>query len=152
MISAKTAALYLCELERDTYPSRQDRELRVNLYLHLLQVFHIAKHGEKLFPEDLYAGGNCGVVPEVWRHGENLRYEWSVGDWQRELREHEAEKAFLDWFFGLYGPSDIALLLSYAQKDPAYTEALAREDKAMDNVGKIGYYREAMQIVLNLIP
>ena len=127
MISAKTAALYLFELEGDKYPSRQDRELRVNLYLHLLQVFHIAKHGEKLFPEDLYVGRNCGVVPEVWRHGEDLKHEWSVGDWQRELRENEADKAFLDWFFGLYGPSDIALLLSYAQKDPAYKEAMMRE-------------------------
>lgn len=99
---------------------------RLNKYLHLAQNIYIAKTGNKLFSEDLYAYDNGAVSPSVQGNYSLLLSRTDVPEISSEI------SAFLDKIYAIFQNASLDELIELSHEDSEW-------------IGKHGYYGKAEQ-------
>ncbi|MEF9940282.1 MAG: DUF4065 domain-containing protein [Clostridium sp.] len=99
---------------------------RLNKYLHLAQNIYIAKTGNKLFSEDLYAYDNGAVSPSVQENYSVLLSRTDVPEVSPEI------KAYLDKIYTILQNASLDELIELSHEDSEW-------------IGKHGHYGKANQ-------
>lgn len=159
MLSAADTAKYF--LQKDTsrkhfsgIPAKQDESssyeesIRLNAYLHLAQNIHIAKTGEKLFEDPLYAYDNGGVVLDVQRNYSEL-------SGCKEKPDIPADKCdFLDKFYKVFENTPSAELIEISREDPEWQSKHQRhtkQERQMNSLSQANEYRKQYADVLKVM-
>lgn len=112
---------------------------RLNKYLHLAQNIYIAKTGEKLFSEDLFAYDNGAVAPSVQEN-------YAVLHSRRILPNLPAEiQAYLDKIFVVFENATLDELIELSHEDNEWIDKSKYYSKAsqrMNSMDRVEEYRE----------
>lgn len=121
--------------------------VRLNKYLHIAQNIYIAKTGQKLFQEDLYACGNGAVSTEVQ---ENYAVLWSR--FTVPVLGSDA-KRFLDQIYTLLKNASLDELIQMSREDPEWEEkrCCCGKRRYMDSASRTEEYREQYRDVLKVM-
>ena len=99
---------------------------RLNKYLHLAQNIYIAKTGDKLCAEDLYAYDNGAISPSVQENYSVLLSKTDVPEIPSEIR------TYLDKIYTIFQNASLDELIELSHEDSEW-------------IGKHGYYEKADQ-------
>ena len=91
---------------------------RLNKFLHLVQLLYIAKEGEKLFNDDIYAYDNGGVVKEI-------REKYSIIINQPKKQNFSIngdDLEFLNRFYNAFKNADLDDLIEISHEDVEWIE------------------------------
>lgn len=121
---------------------------RLNKYLHLAQNVFIAKTGEKLFGDDLYAYDNGAVVTSVQ---ENYAVLWNRSNepvFTTELAE------FLDKIYLILENAPLDELIDISHEDPEWADkhrGYSKECQRMDSLSHSSGYKEQYADVIEMM-
>lgn len=121
---------------------------RLNKYLHMAQNVFIAKMGEKLFGEDLYAYDNGAVATNVQ---ENYSVLWSrsnVPTFTPEIIE------FLDKIYLILENAPLDELIDISHEDPEWADkhrGYSKECQRMDSLSHLSEYKEQYADVVEMM-
>lgn len=121
---------------------------RLNKYLHMAQNVFIAKMGEKLFGEDLYAYDNGAVATNVQ---ENYSVLWSrnnVPTFTPEIIE------FLDKLYLILENAPLDELIDISHEDPEWADkhrGYSKECQRMDSLAHLSEYKEQYADVVEMM-
>lgn len=124
---------------------------RLNKYLHMAQNLFIAKTGQKLFDEDLYAYDNGAVAPSVQESYALLWTRNDTPDLPAPIRE------FLDRIFKAFENATLDDLIELSHEDSEWIAKhryYAKPDQRMNSLAHVDEYREQygdMLVVLDRI-
>lgn len=121
---------------------------RLNKYLHMAQNLWIARTGEKLFDDDLYAYDNGAVATEVQENYAVLKRA-RVG---AEMPDDVA--AFLDKIYAAFANADIDELIELSHEDSAWVDkhnGYTKGEQRMDSLAHAGEYREQYRDMLKVL-
>lgn len=121
---------------------------RLNKYLHLAQNVFIAKTGQKLFGDDLYAYDNGAVATNVQ---ENYSVLWSRHNapvFAPELVE------FLDKLYIILENAPLDELINISHEDPEWADkhrGYSKERQRMDSLSRSAEYREQYADIVEMM-
>lgn len=119
-----------------------DGNAKLNKFLHLAQNIYIAKTGNLLFSDGLYAYDNGAVVPEIQENYSNLlRNCYKYND----AKIPQVEKVFLTKFFNAFKNADMDELIELSHEDDAWKEKASyykKADQKMNVLAKADEYKE----------
>ena len=121
---------------------------KLNKFLHMAQNVYIAKTGEKLFAEDLYAYDNGAVAPEVQEKYAILLTK-AV---KPELPEDIVD--FLDKLYVMLKDAPLDELIEISHEDPEWVKkhtGYSKREQRMDSLMYAEEYRVQYSDVLRLI-
>jgi uncharacterized phage-associated protein len=131
---------------RDLY----DGNARLNKYLHLAQNIYIAKTGEKLFEDDLYAYSNGGVVPSIQEH-----YSFLYNQKNATVELPNDVKVFLDKIYRVFENATLDELIEISHEDSEWEDKQGlyrkKEDQRMDSISRADEYREQYGDILKVM-
>lgn len=158
MEKARDVALYF--LSKDTDQKIFDFKLRgmngstfyegnarLNKYLHLSQNVYIAKYGEPLFPESLFAYNNGAVVPSVQRAYKRYRLEWN----KLSIDLSENSTSFLDKMYTLLINATLDELIELSHEDNEWEEMNSDHLQQMNSMRRIDEYKNQYSDVVELL-
>lgn len=125
---------------------------RLNKYLHLAQNLWIAKTGQKLFSDDLYAYDNGGVVINVMENYSPIIHQNKIVDLPEEVAN------FLDKFYKAFKNASIDELIELSHEDSEWERkhsGWSKADQKMDSLSHADEYKEQyadMLHVMELMP
>lgn len=159
MLSARQVAQYF--LGKDTKHTVFNKDLiqmngrkfydgnaRLNKYLHMAQNLYIAKTGEKLFQDDLYAYDNGAVVPEIQENYALLLNRVNVP----ELPEPIC--SFLDKLYEILGDASLEDLIALSHEDDEWIAKHSYYRKAeqrMDSMARVTTYQQQYSDILSIM-
>lgn len=162
MASARDVAIYFLRLDKDNtvfnndgFIRRNGRDLvessgRLNKYLHLAQNIYYAKTENLLFPENIYAFDNGGVVEEV-------RTKFFVLRKQKDsaiIDLADDVKVFLQKLFIILQNADIDELIKLSHQDPEWEKRhrfYGKKDQIMDTKSHLKDYQKQYADVIQLM-
>lgn len=112
---------------------------RLNKYLHMAQNLYIAKTGQKLFAEDLFADDNGAVAPNVQ---ENYALLWARNDvpvLPADIRD------FLDRIYKAFENASLDDMIELSHEDSEWAskhQNYAKPDQRMNSLAHAEEYRE----------
>ena len=112
---------------------------RLNKYLHLAQNIYIAKTGERLFSEDLFAYDNGAVAPCVQEKYSVLLSRSIIPTLSAEVR------LFLDKIYAVFENATLDDLIELSHEDAEWVDKhkyYAKTEQRMDSLARIEEYRE----------
>lgn len=115
--------------------------LRLNKYLHIAQNTYIAKYGELLFEDNMYAFDNGGVV-------ENVRKQYSrIKATSSEYNENIPKdiKLFLDRIYEMLKNAAIEDLIQISHEDEewvAKSKGNSKAEQKMDSISNVKRYQK----------
>ena len=121
---------------------------RLNKYLHLSQNLWIAKTGEKLFDDDIYAYDNGGVVLDVLDHYAPLIHQ------NKQVELPETVKSFLDTFYTAFKNASIEELIELSHEDSEWQakhSGWTKGDQKMDSLKHTDEYKEQYADILQVM-
>ena len=161
--NAKEIARYFFCLDKDETLFPKDKmitvngltmyegNVRVNKFLHLSQNVHIAKYGQKLFFNDLFAYVNGGIVLDVQTNYQVLKHldNSHIEDFELDV---ETEK-FLKNMFCILRNAPIEELIEISHEDEEWIEcsALPRGRQIMNPLSRAEEYHTQYADVVSLI-
>ena len=125
-----------------------DGNARLNKYLHLAQNIYIAKEGEKLFGEDLYAYDNGAVAPEVQENYALLLSRHDVPELPESVR------TFLDKLYDILGDATLDELIELSHEDDEWAAKHSyyrKADQRMDSMAHLDTYRQQYSDILTIM-
>lgn len=121
---------------------------RLNKYLHLAQNLWIAKTGEKLFVDDLFAFDNGGIVRDVLDHYAVMVHQNTIPELPDSVKE------FLDKFYRAFKNADIDELVELSHEDSEWQskhKGYYIPDQRMDSLAHVDEYREQYADMLTVM-
>ena len=112
---------------------------RLNKYLHIAQNLYIAKNGQKLFSDSLYAYDNGAVVPDVQENYSIMINRNHLSDMDKETAD------FLDCVIALLENASLDELIQISHEDNewrAKRNHFGKKDQEMDSLSRVDEYRE----------
>lgn len=109
---------------------------RLNKYLHLSQNLYIAKSGQLLFKESLYAYDNGAVVPEVQENYAILRSRDESVNLPDDIRE------FLDKVYCFLQNAALDELIELSHEDNEWLSKHAFYEKKSQKMDSLNHYEE----------
>lgn len=149
MLTARDVAMYFISKDKDgtlfnkKVVEKNGRKFyegnaRLNKYLHLAQNIYLAKTGEPLFHEKLYAYDNGAVVPVIQENYAVLLER--TKEYAVNLREEEKlVKSFLDVFYKVCENATLDELIELSHEDEEWIakhEGYTRKEQEMDNASR----------------
>lgn len=122
-----------------------DGNARLNKYLHLSQNIYIAKTGEKLFSDDMYAYDNGAVVLDVQENYSLLHSRHFVPDLP------ESYRIFLDELYDILGDASLDELIGLSHEDNEWVDKhlyYRKNDQRMDSMSRVDEYRKQYSDIL----
>lgn len=121
---------------------------RLNKYLHMAQNIYIAKTGNKLFADDLYAYDNGAVAL-------NVQENYAVLLSKRDIPTIDPEvKEFLDRIYKLLENATLDELIELSHEDSEWDakhKYYSKERQQMDSLAHIEEYKEQYHDVLKVM-
>ena len=121
---------------------------RLNKYLHIAQNLYIAKTGEPLFADDLYAYDNGAVAPNVQENYAILYARQNCPPLPEDV------SLFLDKVYCLLQNADIEELIEISHEDSAWEEKHGYYSKTKQRMDSLAYaeeYKEQYRDVLRVM-
>lgn len=121
---------------------------RLNKYLHISQNLYIAKTGEKLFDEDLYAFDNGGVIPTIQKNYSVLLNRSKKFNLDKEKTD------FLDRVYYILKNADIDELIEASHEDSAWKEKSNNyylDKEQMNSLGHADEYKKQYSDMLKVM-
>lgn len=121
---------------------------RLNKYLHMAQNLYIAKTGEKLFEDDLYAYDNGAVVTDVQENFAILLSRESEPQLEESIRD------FLDRVYVILQNATLDELIELSHEDSEWISKHAfysKKEQKMDSLARIDEYKEQYGDVLKVM-
>jgi len=112
---------------------------RLNKYLHIAQNLYIAKYGQKLFSDSLYAYDNGAVVPDVQENYSIMISRDPCSDMDKDTA------VFLDCVMALLENATLDELIQISHEDSEWrlkNNHFEKKDQEMDSLSHIDEYRE----------
>ena len=125
-----------------------DGNARLNKYLHMAQNIYIAKTGEKLFQDDLYAYDNGAVSLDVQTNYAVLHDRSDVPYIPGDVRE------FLDKIYKVLAGATLEELIELSHEDSEWVEKsryYAKPDQRMDSLSRTEEYRVQYADILRVM-
>lgn len=123
-------------------------DARLNVYLHLAQNIYIAKTGEKLFVDDLYAYSIGAVALNVHRNYPILdkrRFKMVDVDLPEEI------ELFLAKILRVFQIVKLDELIEFSREDPEWLDKRGVDDQRMDSLARVEEYREQYKDILKVM-
>lgn len=121
---------------------------RLNKYLHIAQNLYIAKEGEKLFSDDLYAYDNGAVAPNVQENYSILSAKKDVPSIDKPIQD------FLNKIYQIFENASLDELIEISHEDPEWIRKHGHYYKAeqrMDSIANATEYKEQYQDILKVM-
>ena len=121
---------------------------RLNKYLHMAQNFYIAKTGNKLFKDDLYAYDNGAVALNVQENYAVLLSRKDIPTFEPDVRD------FLDRIYKLLENATLDELIELSHEDSEWDakhKYYSKERQQMDSLAHIEEYKEQYHDVLQIM-
>lgn len=121
---------------------------RLNKYLHLAQNVFIAKNGEKLFGDDLYAYDNGAVATSVQESYSVLWSRSNTPAFTPEIAE------FLDKLYLILENAPLDELIDISHEDPEWADkhrGYSKECQRMDSLSRSSEYKEQYADVIEMM-
>ena len=121
---------------------------RLSKYLHIAQNLYIARHGRKLFEDDLYAYDNGVVIPFVQENYLAIKSHY-VG---KSIPSDES--AFLDKVYQALQNASLEELIEISHEDSEWERKSGfykKEDQKMDSLKNVDEYREQYRDMLIIL-
>ncbi len=125
-----------------------DGNARLNKYLHMAQNLYIAKTGEKLFQDDMYAYDNGAVVPDVQENYKLLLSRPSMPEIP------EAICSFLDKLYEILGDATLDDLIELSHEDDEWIAKhryYGKAEQRMDSMSRVATYRQQYSDILSIM-
>ncbi len=125
-----------------------DGNARLNKYLHMAQNIYIAKTGEKLFEDDLYAYDNGAVALDVQENFAILLNRKSEPQLEESIRD------FLDRIYMIFQNATLDELIELSHEDSEWESKHAfysKREQKMDSLARIDEYKEQYRDVLRVM-
>lgn len=159
MIRARDVALYFLNKDKDqTLFTKKlvekngrtfyDGNARLNKYVHMAQNLYIAKTGEKLFEDDLYAYDNGAVAVDVQENYAVLLNRKS------ELQLEAGIRDFLDRVYVILENASLDELIELSHEDAEWESKhlfYSKCEQKMDSLARIDEYKEQYRDVLRVM-
>lgn len=132
-------SLFNKNLVRKNGRSFYEGNARLNKYLHLAQNIYIAKTGEKLFSEDLYAYDNGAVAPSVQTNYSILLSRNEVSTLPGDIQ------SYLDKIYAVFENATLDELIELSHEDSEWVDKhhhYAKADQRMDSLSRVEEYRK----------
>ena len=153
LLSAKQVASYFLSKDKDRklFTSKvikinevksYEGNVRINKYLFLAQVVHLAKYGKKLFSDDLVAYTNGPVIISIMNNFADLYDNKEV-----ELNIDDKTKEFLDKIYFSLENASCEELVDISHDDPEWQKLSKNtySQEIMDVESHIDYYKKTYQ-------
>ena len=88
-------------------------KVRLNKYLHIMQMMYIALYDEKLFDENMYAYDNGAVIDEILNSYGELRKNRN----KYTIKNAEMIKPFVEKMYNLLKPAPLDILIEISHQD-----------------------------------
>ncbi len=121
---------------------------RLNKYLHLTQNIYIAKTGEKLFEDDLYAYDNGAVASEVQENYSILVERSTVPFLPDDI------KAYLDKIFLVFKNAELDELIELSHEDSEWQRKhshYSKDEQKMDSLSNAEEYRNQYKDIIKVM-
>lgn len=121
---------------------------RLNKYLHIAQNIHIAKTGEKLFMDELYAYDNGAVVTEVREKYAVLAERTDAPGFSEDI------EIYLDKIFIAFMNADLDELIEISHEDPEWINkhnGNSKESQRMDSLSRADEYRNFYKDIIKVL-
>ena len=121
---------------------------RLNKYLHMAQNLYIAKMGEKLFEDDLYAYDNGAVVTDVQENFAILLSRESEPQLEESIRD------FLDRVYLILENASLDELIELSHEDAEWESKhlfYSKREQKMNSLARIDEYKEQYGDVLKVM-
>ena len=148
MISAKDAAVFFLKKDPDLFTddiiccngaNMYEGNARLNKYLHIAQNVYIAKTGELLFEEPLYAYANGGIVKEVQQNYQPIKH--NLNNYNGGILSDEI-KTFLSQISNILRNATVDELIEISHQDEEWQEKYKTKTQIMDPLNRVEEYRE----------
>ena len=121
---------------------------RLNKYLHMAQNLYIAKTGEKLFDDDLYAYDNGAVVVDVQENFSVLQGRGVVPKFADNICD------FLDRVYIIFENATLDEMIELSHEDSEWEAKhnfFSKKDQKMDSLAHVKEYKKQYHDVLNVM-
>lgn len=132
-MNIKTVAKYFISIDDGTF--NNNSSTRLNIYLHMAQNLYIAKTGEKLFKERLYAADNGAENPCV----RQSYHKWKSNK-QQNFNIPSETKIFLNNVYNILKNADMKDLIQISKEDREWQEKHCSHGK-MDSLRHASEYK-----------
>lgn len=128
-----------------------DGNAKLNKFLHLAQNIYIAKTGQPLFDDVLYAYDNGAVVPDVQEH-----YSQLLENHQKCPLDNISEETqkYLNKFFEAFKNATLDELIELSHEDDAWKEKAQnykKADQKMNSLERVSEYKEQYADIISIL-
>ncbi len=123
--------------------------VRLNKYLHLSQNIFIAKTGNKLFEDDLYASDDGAIVPDI-----SNRYLCLVSKPDSNIIFSEDINVFLDKIYIVLKNASVDELINLSCEDPEWKDKqrfLKKTEQRMNSISYADEYKNQYKDIIKVM-